>query len=64
VVGNPSKIIRQVSDDMMAWKTEGTKLYQQLPQQCFDTLQPCVPFTEERVQTPLHVNSYRPFKQG
>ena len=31
VVGNPSKIIKQVSDEMLQWKTEGTLLYQQLP---------------------------------
>ena len=31
VVGNPYKIIKQVSDEMINWKTEGTKLYQQLP---------------------------------
>src|SRR5215216_4348246 len=29
IAGNPGKIIKQVSDEMMAWKTEGTKLYQQ-----------------------------------
>lgn len=33
VVGNPGRIIRQVSDEMLAWKTEGTKLYQALPAQ-------------------------------
>src|SRR3954465_14684754 len=37
VVGNPSKIIKQVSDEMIKWKTEGTKLYQQLPKEMFDT---------------------------
>jgi carbonic anhydrase/acetyltransferase-like protein (isoleucine patch superfamily) len=31
VVGNPGKIIRDVSDEMIAWKTRGTELYQQLP---------------------------------
>ncbi len=31
VVGNPSKIIKEVSDEMIRWKYEGTKLYQQLP---------------------------------
>lgn len=31
IVGNPAKMIREVSDKMIAWKTEGTKLYQQLP---------------------------------
>ncbi|MEK7256324.1 MAG: transferase hexapeptide repeat family protein, partial [Bacteroidota bacterium] len=28
VVGNPGKIIREVSDEMIAWKTKGTELYQ------------------------------------
>ncbi len=31
IVGNPAKKIKEVSDKMMAWKTEGTKLYQSLP---------------------------------
>ncbi|MEO6758460.1 MAG: transferase hexapeptide repeat family protein [Saprospiraceae bacterium] len=43
VVGNPGKIIKTVSDEMLAWKTEGTGLYQQLPEQCYDTLRPCEP---------------------
>ena len=43
VVGNPGKIVKEVSDDMIAWKTEGTRLYQQLPAQCYDTLRPCEP---------------------
>ena len=30
-VGNPAKVVKQVSDKMLEWKTEGTKLYQQLP---------------------------------
>src|SRR2546430_4753451 len=31
VVGNPAKIIKDVSDEMIEWKTKGTALYQQLP---------------------------------
>lgn len=31
VVGNPAKVVKQVSDEMLAWKTDGTRLYQQLP---------------------------------
>ena len=31
VVGNPAKIIKTVSDEMIAWKTKGTALYQSLP---------------------------------
>jgi carbonic anhydrase/acetyltransferase-like protein (isoleucine patch superfamily) len=32
IVGNPAKKIKEVSDEMIQWKTEGTKLYQQLPE--------------------------------
>jgi phenylacetic acid degradation protein len=31
VVGNPAKVVKQVSDEMLAWKSEGTALYQRLP---------------------------------
>jgi len=43
VAGNPAKIIKEVSDDMINWKTEGTKLYQQLPNECHKTLKECEP---------------------
>ena len=46
VVGNPAKIIKEVSDKMIAWKTKGTKLYQSLPQACFESLKPCEPLRE------------------
>jgi phenylacetic acid degradation protein/carnitine operon protein CaiE len=47
IVGNPAKKIKEVSDEMIAWKTEGTKLYQSLPQQMFDSLKECEPLEEE-----------------
>ena len=31
IAGNPAKILREVSDEMLRWKTEGTALYQALP---------------------------------
>jgi len=31
VVGNPARIVKDVSDEMLAWKTAGTRLYQALP---------------------------------
>jgi phenylacetic acid degradation protein len=43
VVGNPAKIVKQVSDEMIAWKTEGTRLYQALPKQLYGSLTPCEP---------------------
>lgn len=38
IVGNPGKAVKDVSDEMIAWKTKGTELYQQLPKECHDTL--------------------------
>jgi hypothetical protein len=35
IVGNPAKKIKEVSDEMIQWKTEGTKLYQQLPSEMY-----------------------------
>ena len=46
IVGNPAKKIKEVSDEMIAWKTDGTKLYQTLPQLMHDTLIECEPLTE------------------
>lgn len=31
VVGNPARIVKQVSDEMLEWKKKGTRLYQSLP---------------------------------
>lgn len=46
IVGNPAKKIKEVSDEMMAWKTKGTSLYQALPRECHDTLIECEPLRE------------------
>jgi phenylacetic acid degradation protein len=58
VVGNPAKIIKQVSDDMIAWKTQGTKLYQQLPKEMFELLQPCKPLHEIPKDRPQQESLY------
>jgi phenylacetic acid degradation protein len=47
IVGNPAKIIKAVSDEMIGWKTEGTKIYQALPGRCFEGLRPALPLTEK-----------------
>ncbi|MGZ3839605.1 MAG: acyltransferase [Flavisolibacter sp.] len=63
LAGNPAKIIKPVSEAMLAWKTEGTALYQQLPQQCQDTLKPCEPLRSGTAEMPLPEGHYRPFKK-
>jgi len=52
VVGNPAKIIKEVSDEMLSWKTKGTELYQQLPSECHQTLRECEPLREKELNRP------------
>jgi carbonic anhydrase/acetyltransferase-like protein (isoleucine patch superfamily) len=58
VVGNPGKIIKQVSDEMIDWKTKGTRLYQMLPKDCYDTLTPCEPLREIPEDRPAQESLY------
>ena len=46
IVGNPAKAIKDVSDEMIAWKTKGTQLYQQLPADCHESLKEVEPLRE------------------
>ena len=46
VVGNPGKVIKEVSDEMIAWKTKGTQLYQQLPKECHESLKEVQPLRD------------------
>jgi len=43
VVGSPAKVVRDVTDDMVSWKTEGTRLYQSLPARLHASLIACEP---------------------
>ena len=63
VVGNPAKIIKQVSDEMIAWKTEGTVLYQQLPSECQETMIECEPLLEIDENRPEHSSYYKIWKK-
>ena len=58
VVGNPAKIIKEVSDEMIQWKTEGTALYQQLPSDCHASLLPCEPLREIEENRPVQRQDY------
>ena len=63
VVGNPGKIVKQVSDEMIAWKTEGTRLYQSLPQEMFEHCKPCDPLREVPAHQSQQEGSYTTWKQ-
>lgn len=58
VVGNPAKVIKQVSDEMIDWKTKGTALYQALPKECFETLEECKPLREIEPNRPTQESMY------
>jgi len=59
VVGNPAKIVKDVSDEMLAWKTDGTALYQALPKQLYASLQPAEPLRELPADRRSQAQSYR-----
>lgn len=59
VVGNPAKIIKQVSDEMIAWKTKGTQLYQQLPKDCHESLREVEPLREVPKNRPKQEAFYK-----
>lgn len=63
VVGNPAKVIKQVSDDMIAWKTKGTQLYQQLPKDCFETLKEVEPLREATKDLKLQEDFYKTLRE-
>ena len=63
VVGNPAKIVKEVSDEMIAWKTEGTRLYQALPGQLHATLEPCEPLRAVPADRPPMETGYAPRKR-
>jgi phenylacetic acid degradation protein len=63
VVGNPAKIIKEVSDDMIAWKTKGTQLYQSLPKDCFDSLVTCQPYFEMPANRPTQESLYETWEK-
>lgn len=63
VVGNPAKIVKEVSDEMLAWKSEGTALYQQLPAAMRDSWREVEPLSEVPPDRPTQSNVLKTWKQ-
>lgn len=63
VVGNPATIIKDVSDEMIDWKTKGTALYQQLPKECYDTLKAVQPLREIPANRPTQDAFYKTLEE-
>lgn len=59
VVGNPAKIIKDVSDRMLDWKTKGTMLYQTLPADCHAHIKETEALTEIPADRPPQEQLYQ-----
>lgn len=64
VVGNPAKILKDVSDEMIEWKTKGTELYQRLPSELHATLKACEPLREIPKDRPRQQDIYKSWKKN
>ena len=62
VVGNPGKVVKKVTDRMIEWKTEGTRLYQALPRDCAETLKPCRPLRKAPAKRNVKKTNYKRLK--
>lgn len=51
VVGNPARIAKDVSKEMMEWKKKGTAIYQQLAADCIRSLKPMEGAGKEKPST-------------
>lgn len=62
VVGNPAKIIREVSDKQLAWKSAGTELYQTLPRAWQENTEAVEPLKEMPANRPKMKSDYKPWQ--
>ena len=63
IVGNPAKAIKEVSDEMIEWKTAGTRLYQQLPKDCHESLREVEPLREIPDDRPEQEDFYKTLEE-
>ncbi|WEK37133.1 MAG: transferase hexapeptide repeat family protein [Candidatus Pseudobacter hemicellulosilyticus] len=63
IVGNPGKKIREVSDDMIQWKTAGTRLYQALPAEMQEHWRPVEPLREMPANRPAQEILYKTWQE-
>lgn len=63
IVGNPAKKIKEVSDEMVGWKTKGTQLYQSLPNEMMEEWEACEPLREIPADRPAQEKLYENWKK-
>ena len=63
IVGNPAKKIKEVSDEMIRWKTEGTNLYQELPLDMQQHWKQCEALTEIPADRHVTTGNYKTWNE-
>ena len=63
IVGSPAKKIKEVSDEMIAWKTKGTELYQTLPKEMHEEWIACEPLREVPSDRPHQEVLYQTWRE-
>jgi len=63
ITGNPAKKIKEVSDEMIAWKTKGTQLYQTLPLDMQTNWEEVAPLREMPANRPAQEILYHTWNQ-
>ncbi|MEL6852475.1 MAG: transferase hexapeptide repeat family protein [Bacteroidota bacterium] len=63
IVGNPAKKVREVSEEMITWKTKGTQLYQSLPADLHAHLEAVEPLTEMPADRPKQESLYQTWEE-
>lgn len=63
VVGNPAKIVKEVTDEMLGWKSDGTALYQQLPAAMRASWRPVEPLREIPADRPTQSAILKTWKE-
>lgn len=61
--GLPAREIRSITADDQAWKTEGTRMYQQLAHRYMASCMPCEPLDAEETDRPRLAGDYLPLDE-
>lgn len=62
-VGNPAKVVKELSEEQISWKTKGTEYYQRLPNDCKTYLKECEPLHAIEQNRPIQVSDYQTWKK-
>ena len=64
IVGNPAKKIKEVSNEMIEWKSQGTKLYQQLPGDMLNGWMECEPLHDIPENRAITMGNYKTWNES